>query len=1132
MEQAAILRSIHISGFKSFARPTRLELPRGIVALVGPNGSGKSNVVDAVRWCLGEQSMRELRGQRAEDVLYAGPRRRAGVADVALTFEGDVEMTVSRRLYGSGESEYLLDGARVRLRDVAQALRRIGIDAGRHVVVNQGMADALLEASPGERRALLEQAAGLAGYRTRRDEARQKLATTDQNVVTIELVLAELEPRLRSLRRQSRAVRERDEAASRLQVALRRWYGRRWANLTAEVDALTRQEAGLAEKRQSLAAVARRREEDVSIAVERERAWQSRLEMATAAVHEAQRSSDVARFDLEDERRRRAHLLAALSDVDRRYERLEQSRCWRQQELDRISVEREALLSAHSEVSGELEEVELRRVVMSGQVEEHRVRLAQVQASHQRAEETHRATSRQLALLHARFEALETRRRDVETRHNHWESDVARRERETGEHAHRLEVVKKQHEHLVAERARCEQRSVGLGERAQRWAAVRERARSDMMLTADALERVIQRHAELATEVAPSWRGLEVGAGWERAAAAVLGSWRATGGREPRTWSSTARAAFLRWRHGLPVGDGCWGDGLVAGIPAEEMSPLAGTLFVDSDETAEEIWRRLAPLRAHLVGSPALQVVSRSGRAHASLGVTWPSTDDAAVQYLEAQRRREQLERRSRTLQQRVEHVTTAASEAASRAAEEAARAARLGERAERAQAESRQVQADVAFSEREVERLKSEGRRLCQDAADLERERSDVEASLREKEVMLRQQLALLEGAADEEAVVSREASAALEEERATRQRIADVQRRQDAYRDQIAALDQRRDEQQRLLEETVGELTRVVTERQRIMRDREHSDCNIETKTAHLACLSARVAELQEYSKQVRAERPADSSGDDLVKLHRAHADLVGEHERLLARLAAERADRDRLRSEIDRELRVPADELGDYPDAPSDDEVRRLRVRAVQGADADPAVLAECEELEERYNALREHLADITAAANVLRHTMEVADQEMRNRFKVSFGAVDREFARTFDLMFGGGEARLEVLDDDGGIGVHAALPGRRAQTSAAFSGGERTLVAISLLFGVLRMRPTPFCILDEVDAALDERNVDRYLGVLRDISSRTQVIVVTHNRATMASADALYGLTMDGEGVSNTLSMRLDNFPVAG
>ena len=170
MEQAAILRSIHISGFKSFARPTRLELPRGIVALVGPNGSGKSNVVDAVRWCLGEQSMRELRGQRAEDVLYAGPRRRAGVADVALTFEGDVEMTVSRRLYGSGESEYLLDGARVRLRDVAQALRRIGIDAGRHVVVNQGMADALLEASPGERRALLEQAAGLAGYRTRRDE--------------------------------------------------------------------------------------------------------------------------------------------------------------------------------------------------------------------------------------------------------------------------------------------------------------------------------------------------------------------------------------------------------------------------------------------------------------------------------------------------------------------------------------------------------------------------------------------------------------------------------------------------------------------------------------------------------------------------------------------------------------------------------------------------------------------------------------------------------------------------------------------------------------------------------------------------------------------------------------------------
>ena len=254
-----LLRSLEISGFKSFARTVRVEFPPGITALVGANGSGKSNIVDAVRWCLGEQSVRDLRAQRSEDVIYAGPRRAVGVAEVALTFEDREgserrawsELCIARRLYRSGESEYLVNRTRSRLRDVVASLHELGIDSGRHIVVTQGMADSWLSASPLERRALLEQTAGLSSYRERRDEAHQKLSATSQNIETIEAVLAELEPRVRLLRRQARAVQERESAAERLRAALVAWYASKWRTLAAGVEALQRESEDLAAQRRT-----------------------------------------------------------------------------------------------------------------------------------------------------------------------------------------------------------------------------------------------------------------------------------------------------------------------------------------------------------------------------------------------------------------------------------------------------------------------------------------------------------------------------------------------------------------------------------------------------------------------------------------------------------------------------------------------------------------------------------------------------------------------------------------------------------------------------------------------------------------------------------------------------------------
>jgi chromosome segregation protein len=299
-------------------------------------------------------------------------------------------------------------------------------------------------------------------------------------------------------------------------------------------------------------------------------------------------------------------------------------------------------------------------------------------------------------------------------------------------------------------------------------------------------------------------------------------------------------------------------------------------------------------------------------------------------------------------------------------------------------------------------------------------------------------------------------------------------------------------------------------------------------------LSDLEAICRENAERVEWVRAEKPQESDMREPLRVARARSSAaVGRHERAQARVDELEHERMRLSEEIFRELEL---QVGGLPatfegDVPTEDEIRRLRSRVLQYADLDESVVSEYREIQERQEYLTAQLRDLREAADGLRQIMELADEEMRTRFRAALGAVTDEFCHVFRTMLRGGEARLEQVDADGGIEVQATLPGKRARSSAAFSGGERALVASSLLFAVLRTRPTPFCVLDEVDAALDETNVDRYLSSLREISDRTQVIVVTHNRATMAAANALYGLTMDGDGASGVLSVRLDAYEAA-
>jgi chromosome segregation protein len=358
---------------------------------------------------------------------------------------------------------------------------------------------------------------------------------------------------------------------------------------------------------------------------------------------------------------------------------------------------------------------------------------------------------------------------------------------------------------------------------------------------------------------------------------------------------------------------------------------------------------------------------------------------------------------------------------------------------------------------------------------------------------------------------------------------------------RTQLEVLAAREQAQAELRDAARRDVTRLAQDEERLEEESRRLDRELTELQAGSEMTAGRLADLDDLVEAQRLRenalrrQPAGSNtpNERLPQLRDRLSQTLARHEWLSAQLAAVEEDQTRRREELWRELAIGPEDLPDrVDDVPDDDEIRRLRARAAQYADADFSVVEECRELAEREARLRGQVQDLRAAGQNLEQIIRVADSEMETRFATAFAAVSQEFERVFHLMLGGGEARLEPVPDDGGVEMRVQLPGTRLRSSAAFSGGERALIASSLLFGVLKIRPTPFCILDEVDAALDESNVDRYLTALRDLSQDTQMIVVTHNRATMAAADVLYGLTMDDEGVSNVLSLRLDTYQTVG
>ena len=1193
------LKRLELHGFKTFASRTALDFEGGVTAVVGPNGSGKSNLADAVRWALGEQSMRNVRCRQAEDLIFAGasggaggsPRSSArapmGMAEVMLTFDNSAgwlpldyqEVRIGRRVYRSGENEYLMNGARVRLRDITDLLARVAIGSGSQLVIGQGLVDTMLSARPEERRALVETLAGLRFYYNRREDAETKLRATEANLRNVDAMIAEGAPHLAVLREQAEAYNAYRAVERELRDLLLLHYAHAFAGVAARGERLAVELATAAAAVEAArAAVAGAEVESADL---RERAGTRRraaaeLRGALRGVHDAR---ERATRELAVGRARREGATARLDDVRAGLPALEARRAEAATEKEREDVRARA-------VAEERARLDATRGVVEEQVRAATARVAESERASRALGERRRGLEGRAAVAAAEQGALARAGESAQTE----ESRLAADERATAKGWTEAQGAVAAARTALEEGAALVEKAREAEARARLLAAsAGARARD-----AAAAQREAQRHAAETRARADGLRawlgGIGGGTGDGPTVAAALVADAQAGpalaaalgplltaqlpapgagiGSATTALDAGARGVLLEGRGGLTTAqqEDLVVELVVAGLAATDIvgwatglasveagaetgdtlrAALSTVLVVRDLDTA---WRAHAALRAAQDRSASLPslvtVATLTGEALAASGLLQrPGGEGAAA--LERARELRQAEGAAEELERELERATATAERAeqersrAAGAADAALRALRgaEGERNTRRGALTAAERTE-AGANREAQWAAERTRRAAREAA----ARGEQRAVLERRAVEIGTELAAL--TAEEQAAATgydeargalRKATAARAEHGATLALIAE--RSVDAARRRRAA------------EET---LARLDGEAQRARVNVSRLDGELRDSLAAEGALDARAREAATQTQGLHEKlRPleAELSGleERIAGLERrldearpAEARAAAAHE--AAALAHQRAahERDTLAAGLQADLGLGFEDLPDTP-SPSagppsglQGRVKSLRARLTAFGPVNARAPEDLAAAAERQQFLEGQTSDLREGIARLRAIIAEANGTVRERFGAVTGELDAQFRLYLQQLFGGGRGELTALYDEAGLpsGLDIAVqpPGKRTKDLALLSGGERALVGLALIFAMLAVRPVPFCVLDEAEAALDEANTLRVGEALRGLSARTQFIVITHNRGTMAQADSLYGVTMAESGVSQVAGLRLEDVEV--
>lgn len=1196
------LRRLEIQGFKTFAGHTIFDFQPGVTAVVGPNGSGKSNLVDAIRWALGEQNAGALRTKRTEDLIFGGGARRApsGFAEVSLTIDNTDrllplpygEVTITRRATRSGDTEYYLNRHRVRLRDIQEAIAPL---SGAYTIINQGLVDSALNLRPRERRGLFEDAAEISVYEQRRIDAERRLRETNANVSRCADILAELEPRLRSLKRQATLTRSYRDLSAELRALLERHYVGLWQAAQAErilaEQAANRAAAQLTERQAAVGAAAL----ELQQVRDELRALRERIGALHAESSALHTRAEAAQRALAVGQERQSAIARQIDDQERAIHEVQRRRAEQQSEQDAGATrlaEAEGRLSAARQ---ELAELERQRAERAAERRAARQALDAARRAEVEAAAVLGAQRRQITLAAEQRERLRHEQAAAQSALAAATSALAERRVEY----ERVEARLSDHERALAEAARLlDQAHSDVEQWRQRRATAAEtldaarRARADLEARFETLNRLHRSYAGTFAGVraAMQWAEtqgrsgfalvaslLRVPAELETAIEVALGSrlqnivvdrWNdAEAAIDALKRGGEGRATFLPLDTIRGRGDaGSRGRTPVA--RADEVLGVAADL-VEFDEryrpVADSLLGRTLVVRNLAVARRELQrigggwtIVTLAGEQVNSGGAV---TGGAAAKESGALRR----ERELRELPERVAGAAQAVDRAQAEyaaAGHEYTVADKQVQETERQRRhltrELEQTRAAVAQSRRAVDRAEAElalhQRRVDQAGGELESLSSRMQALATEQQALEQRETearAAAEGLRAAEDANTAADAAADEALAAARARQADSEAETRAGRAILAAGAQelaRIDEQivvaRRRIAQFHQDRALLIDELSRVEIEHHELLAQIDTLRERITPAEAARGELEQRREALELNESAATSA--LIEAESSYNRAAVDEQRARDRLDTlwERAAGDDI--DIDSLARSWVDDTGTIAGAPLEnlhERILELRGRIARLGAINPLALEEYDEAANRYDFLSGQMTDLREASATLNALIGELDGAIRTRFEATFRAVAAEFERSFVRLFGGGEARLILTSDNGddsdddetgevrsiaalGVDIIARPPGKRMQNLSLLSGGERALTAAALLFAILKVNPSPFCVLDEVDAALDETNVARFREALAELTARTQFVVVTHNRGTIEIADTIYGVTMGDDGASRVLSLRLE------
>jgi chromosome segregation protein len=1185
-----MLKALELVGFKSFADKTRLEFPRGITVVVGPNGSGKSNVVDAIKWVLGEQSVKNLRGKEMADVIFNGSatRRALNTAETTLTFDNSQrvlaidtpEVHITRRVYRSGEGEYLINRQPCRLRDIRELFAGTGVATEAYSVIEQGKVDILLQSSPRERRLIFEEAAGISRFKAKKIEALRRLERVEQNLLRLSDIVDEVDSRLRAVRLQASKARRYKEYSDRLQalrtqIGLADWriLSGRLAELEAELEAIRAEVALHLNQAESLETQALSLDHQIVEADAATRASESRIAHNRERIAARESTIEHERGhcrDLEEEiaryRRQLASMGVRAGDV--------------QQQLREILAHLEAAELQHREVALRLAEEERGLTKLTAQVDEMRVENEHCRAAHLEQLRAASALGSQISALESRLATTQTTRQRGSKRLDELTAvrDAVTREVESlrlttgnlAEECHerqaQLEQVQSQlsenrrqsakaQEHLAQLRERMSgavQRSAVLEELEKRLeglsAGVKQVLSQAQSAEAGPFQQIRGLVADLIHvnfETAPL---VEVALG-EMAQCLVVSDGRELVAHLRERATLAGRVGFIR----LDV------PPAKTHLDALDLHGRSGVLgradeFVETVPEFAVLAKRLlgktwiveslsdALTLAESVGR-GLNFVTRAGELVAADGSLYVGPRHTSTGLIsrrsELRVLRQQIAQMAAEIDAQQATCSRLGQEIASQDKQERMLSGEYRELSERhhherlrsgaAEERHSQLVSQCAAVAAELAATEGEHERTTAALADARASVAKVEGTLVELEGRISEGAQRANELEQVRQRFGREAGATKIDVVKSEQRVAHL-------RAQKSHLERDQQERARSLTESRSQLEVCLNRLLRAERD--------------ILGAESEVAELYLRKESVAAEAVHHVGQRDIWREKKGQ--LVADAQRSRGRirkLEARLHAKELAASEVRHERTTLADrlredysiELAELEHEPSAEELRertqvereiadlRGKLNSIGGVNLD--ALAEVEELEVRYGTLSAQHHDLSSAKSSLESIISKINADSRRLFAETLEVVRGHFQSLFRKLFGGGQAEI-VLDEgvdilDSGIEIVARPPGKEPRNISLLSGGEKTLTCVAMLLAIFRSRPSPFCVLDEVDAALDEANIERFIAVLQEFLAWTQFIVVTHSKKTMTCASTLYGITMEESGVSKRVSVRFED-----